>query len=54
VDDEGDGDAVREGDGEPELGGLGDFDGRGEDAEREGASEVAGTCDGAVLTEVGT
>ena len=56
MDDEGDGDAVCEGDGEgePERDGLGDFDGRGEDVEREGAGEVAATRDGTVWTGVGT
>ena len=55
MDDEGDGDAVCEGEGEPEREGLGDFDGRGEDdAEREGAGEVAATRDGSVWTGVGT
>ncbi len=57
MDDEGDGDAVCEGDGEgkPERDGLGDFNGRGEDdVEREGAGEVAATRDGAVWTGVGT
>jgi len=52
-----DGDDVCEGDGdgEPERGGLGDFDGRGEeDVEREGAGEVAATCDGIVWTGAGT
>jgi hypothetical protein len=43
VDDEGDGDAVREG--EPEPDGLGDFDGWDEgDVEREGAVWVAWPC----------
>jgi hypothetical protein len=46
VDDEGDGDAVCE-DGEGEPDGLADFDDRAEDdAEREGAGEVAATRDG--------
>jgi hypothetical protein len=56
VDDEGDGDAVCEGDGEdePERDGLGDFDGRGEeDVEREGAGEVPATYDGTVRAGVG-
>ena len=46
VDDEGDGDAVCDGDDAGEDG-LADFDGRAEDdAEREGAGEVAATRDG--------
>ena len=52
--DEGDGDAVCEGEGEPERDGLGDFDGRGEDdVEREGAGEVADPRDGTAWTGVG-
>ena len=48
MDDEGDGDAVREGDG------VGDFDGRGEDdVECEGVGEVA-TRDDTVWPGVGT
>jgi hypothetical protein len=47
VDDEGDGDAVCEGDDEGEPDGLADFDGRAEDdAGREGADEVTATRDG--------
>jgi len=47
VDDEGDGDAVCDGDDEGEPDGLADFDGRAEDdTEREGAGEVAATRDG--------
>jgi hypothetical protein len=53
VDDEGDREAVCEGDGEgePERDGVGDFDGRDED---EGAGEVAATRDGTVWPRVGT
>ena len=53
MDDEGDREAVCEGDGEgePERDGVGDFDGRDED---EGATEVAATCDGTVWPRVGT
>jgi hypothetical protein len=57
VDDEGDREAVCEGDGEgePERDGVGDFDGRGEDdVEREGAGEVAATRDGTVWPGVDT
>jgi hypothetical protein len=57
VDDEGDGDAVCEGDGEaePERDALGDFDGSGDDeAERDGAGEVAIMRGGLVWTSVGT
>jgi hypothetical protein len=47
VDDEGDGDAVCEGDDEGEPDGLADFDGRAEDdAERGGAGEVTAARDG--------
>jgi hypothetical protein len=56
VDDEGDGDAVCEGDGEdePERVGVGDLDGRGEDGdEREGGGDVAATRDGTVWTGAG-
>jgi len=52
VDDEGDGEAVREAEGDPD--GLGDFDGRAEDGEPEGEGEVAVTRDGTVWTGVGT
>ena len=49
MDDEGDGDAVCECDGEPEADGVDDFDGRAEDdGERESADEVAATRDGTV------
>jgi len=52
VDDEGDGDAGREG--EPEPDGLGDFDGWDEgEVEREGAGEVAAPRDGTGWTGVG-
>ena len=45
--DEGDGDAVCDGDDEGEPDGLADFDGPAEDdTEREGAGEVAGRGDG--------
>lgn len=57
MDDEGDGDAVCEGDGEgePERDGVGDCDGRAEaDVEREGTGEVAATRDGTAWTGVGT
>ena len=57
MDDEGDGDAVCEGDGEgePERDGLGVFDGRAEDdVECEGASVVAAMRDGTVRTGVDT
>lgn len=57
MDDDEDGDAVCEGDGEedPARDGLGDFEGwGGDDVEREGADEVAATCDGTARTEVGT
>ena len=55
MDDEGDGDAVCDGDDEGEPDGLADFDGRAEDdVEREGAGEVADTRDGTVWTGVGT
>jgi len=47
VDDEGDGDAVCDGDDEGEPDGLADFDGPAEDdTEREGAGEVAARRDG--------
>jgi hypothetical protein len=49
VDDEGDGAAVCEGDGEPERDGVGDFDGLVEDdVDREDADEVAVKRDGTV------
>ena len=55
MDDEGGGDAVCEGEGEPKRDGLGDFDDSGEDeVEREGAGEVATMCGGLVWTGVGT
>jgi len=55
VDDEREGDAVRAGEDEPERGGLGESDGRGEDdAECDGAREVAPAGDGTVWTAVGT
>jgi hypothetical protein len=46
VDDEGDGDAVCDGDDEGEPDGLADFDGAGDDTEREGTGEVAAPRDG--------
>ena len=57
MDDEGDGDAVCEGDdeGEPVRDGVGDFDGRGEDdVERGGAGEVAATREGIAWPGVDT
>ena len=44
--DEGDGDAVCDGDDEGEPDGLADFDGAEDDTEREGAGEVAAMRDG--------
>jgi hypothetical protein len=56
VDEEGDGDAVCEGDDEAELDrdGLGDFGGRGDDGDCECADELVATRDGTVWTWVGT
>ena len=55
MDDEGDGDAGCEGDVESEPDrGLGDFEGRAADVEREDAGELAATREGTVWTWVGT
>ena len=55
MDDEGDGDAVCDGEGERELDGVCDFDGRAEDdVTREGGADVAATREGTVWPMVGT